>query len=250
MISVKSAGEIAIMREGGRILAQVLEELMGGVRPGMSTLELDKSAEEKIRKAGAKPAFLHYQGFPNTLCASLNNEVVHAIPSDKKILKEGDILSLDLGLMYKGYYSDIARTVPVGKISKEATRLVEVTKKALQLGTAKARPGATLGDIGYEIQRFVESEGFSVVRELCGHGIGKELHEEPQVLNFGERKIGLVLKEGMVLSIEPMVTAGEWNVKLAKDGQTYLTRDGSLAAHFEDTVAITAQGPEVLTRLK
>ena len=237
------------MREGGRILAQALEELMSQVRPGISTAELDKSAEEKIRRAGAKPAFLHYQGFPNTLCASLNDEVVHAIPSDKRILKEGDILTLDLGLIFKGYYSDMARTVPVGTISKEAARLIEITREALMLGAAKAKLGATLGDIGYKIQRLVEGEGFSVVRELCGHGIGRELHEEPQVLNFGERKTGLVLREGMVLCIEPMVTAGDWRVKLAKDGQTYLTRDGSLAAHFEDTVAITKTGADVLTQL-
>ncbi len=231
------------------MIAKIMGELMQEVRPGVSTAELDRSAEEKIRKAGAKPAFLHYQGFPNTLCASLNDEVVHAVPSDKKILKDGDILTLDLGLMHKGYYSDMARTIPVGKIGKEAARLVEVTKRALELGVAKARPGAPLGDIGHAIQRFVEGEGFSVVRELCGHGIGRALHEEPQVLNFGERKTGLVLKEGMVLCIEPMVTAGEWNVKLGKDGQTYLTRDGSLAAHFEDTVAITKTGVDILTKL-
>ncbi len=249
MIPIKTLQEIAIMREGGRILARIMDELIVQVRPGVSTAQLDKIAEGKILKAGAKPAFKDYQGFPATLCASVNEEVVHAIPSPEKILKEGDIITLDLGLIYKRYYADMARTVPVGEIKKETARLVRVTREALELGIKKARPGATVGDVGNTIQRFVEEHGYGIVRELCGHGIGKELHEEPQVLNYGSRHTGVELKEGMVICIEPMVTMGDWNVKRAKDGQTYLTRDGSLSAHFEDTIAITANGSEVLTRL-
>jgi len=249
MTPIKTLQEIAIMREGGRILARIMDELIVQVRPGVSTAQLDKIAEGKILKAGAKPAFKDYQGFPATLCASVNEEVVHAIPSPEKILKEGDIITLDLGLIYKRYYADMARTVPVGEIKKETARLVRVTREALELGIKKARPGATVGDVGNTIQRFVEEHGYGIVRELCGHGIGKELHEEPQVLNYGSRHTGVELKEGMVICIEPMVTMGDWNVKRAKDGQTYLTRDGSLSAHFEDTIAITANGSEVLTRL-
>ncbi len=250
MIPIKTPQEIAIMREGGHVLAQIMKELVLQVRPGVSTEELDKFAEQKIRKAGATPAFLNYQGFPRTLCVSVNEEVVHAIPSAEKILKEGDIITLDLGLIHKRYYLDMARTVPVGEIDEKATRLVKVTQKALKLGIAKVRSGATTGDIGNTIQRFVEGKGFGVVRELCGHGIGKELHEDPQVLNYGKRGAGLELVEGMVICIEPMVTAGDWQVKRAKDGHTFVTRDGSLSAHFEDTIAVTSTGSEVLTKLK
>ena len=179
MTPIKTLQEIAIMREGGRILARIMDELIVQVRPGVSTAQLDKIAEGKILKAGAKPAFKDYQGFPATLCASVNEEVVHAIPSPEKILKEGDIITLDLGLIYKRYYADMARTVPVGEIKKETARLVRVTREALELGIKKARPGATVGDVGNTIQRFVEEHGYGIVRELCGHGIGKELHEEP-----------------------------------------------------------------------
>ncbi len=249
MISVKTPEEIVIMREGGHMLARILKELMGEVEVGVSTGALDKIAEQKIRKAGALPAFLHYQGFPSTMCTSVNEEVVHAIPSDKRILNEGDIITLDLGLIYKGYYLDMARTVPVGEIDPEARRLVEVTMAALRLGIKKVRPGATTGDVGNAIQQFVEEKGYGIVRDLCGHGIGKELHEEPQVLNYGERKTGVKLQAGMVICIEPMVTMGDFNVKRAKDGQAFVTRDGSLAAHFEDTIAVTSSGHEVLTNL-
>ena len=240
MIPIKTPQEIAIMRKGGRILAGIMDELIAQAQPGASTAQLDKIAEGKILKAGAKPAFKNYQGFPATLCASVNEEVVHAIPSPEKILKEGDIITLDLGLIYKGYYSDMARTVPA--------RLVRVTREALEFGIKKTRAGVTVGDVGNTIQRFVEERGYGVVRELCGHGIGKELHEEPQVLNYGSRHTGVELKEGMVICIEPMVTMGDWNVKRARDGQTYITRDGSLSAHFEDTIAIIKNGAEVLTR--
>ncbi|OHA64673.1 MAG: type I methionyl aminopeptidase [Candidatus Wildermuthbacteria bacterium RIFCSPLOWO2_01_FULL_48_29] len=248
MIPIKTPQEIAIMRKGGRILAGIMDELIAQAQPGASTAQLDKIAEGKILKAGAKPAFKNYQGFPATLCASVNEEVVHAIPSPEKILKEGDIITLDLGLIYKGYYSDMARTVPVGEIEKETARLVRVTREALEFGIKKTRAGVTVGDVGNTIQRFVEERGYGVVRELCGHGIGKELHEEPQVLNYGSRHTGVELKEGMVICIEPMVTMGDWNVKRARDGQTYITRDGSLSAHFEDTIAIIKNGAEVLTR--
>ena len=247
MISRKTPEEIAIMREGGHMLAQIMKKLILEVAPGVSTGQLDKIAERRIREAGAKPAFLNYQGFPRTMCTSVNEEVVHAIPSEERILEAGDIVSLDLGLIHKGYYSDMPRTIPVGGIVPETTRLVQVCKDALRLGEEKARPGITTGDIGNTIQRFVESKGFGIVRELCGHGIGKDLHEEPQVLNYGERKAGVKLEEGMVICIEPMITMGDWNVKRARDGQTFVTRDGSLSAHFEDTVAITSKGSEVLT---
>jgi len=235
------------MREGGHMLARIVKELVAEVKPGVTTDAIDNLAKQKILKAGAKPAFLNYQGFPRTICTSVNEEVVHAIPSSQKVLKEGDILTIDAGLIWKGYYLDMARTVPVGGVSDDTAHLVRVTKKALRLGVKKMRPGITVGDIGNTIQRFVESQGYGVVRELCGHGIGKELHEEPQIPNYGSRHKGLELKEGMVLCIEPMVTMGDFNVKRAKDGQTFLTRDGSLAAHFEDTIAVTATGAEVLT---
>lgn len=237
------------MREGGRMLARIVEELVLQVHAGVNTVQLDQFAEQKIRKAGAKPAFLNYQGFPSTLCVSVNEEVVHGIPRVTKILKQGDIITFDLGLIHKGYYLDMARTIPVGKTNAQTARLVHVTKEALQLGINTVRPGVTTGDIGNAIQRFVEGKGFGVVRELCGHGIGKELHEEPQVLNYGERRKGFKLKAGMVICIEPMVTMGDWDVVLASDGQTYVTRDGSLSAHFEDTIAVTRSGAEVLTAL-
>lgn len=236
------------MREGGRMLAHIMEELISRVQPGVSTVQLDQFAEQKIRQAGAKPAFLNYEGFPATLCTSVNEEVVHAIPRKNKILKQGDIITLDLGLIHKGYYADMARTVAVGEIACQTARLVAVTKKALELGISKVRPGVFLGDIGSAIQHVVEQEGFGVVRELCGHGIGKELHEEPQVLNYGEKGTGPRLLEGMVMCIEPMVTMGHWDVKLAKDGQTYVTADDSLSAHFEDTIVVTSSGADILTR--
>jgi methionyl aminopeptidase len=247
MISLKTPEEVAIMREGGRMLARIMKELIAEVHGGVSTGELDTMAEEKILKAGAKPAFQNYQGFPRTMCTAVNEEVVHAIPAETKILQEGDIITLDLGLIHNGYYVDMARTVPVGEVSDEAARLVRITKKSLKLGIKKARPGITIGDIGNTIQRFVEGQGYGIVRELCGHGIGKELHEDPQIPNYGKRHTGEELKVGMVICIEPMVTMGDFNVKRAKDGQTFLTKDGSLAAHFEDTIAITPSGTKILT---
>jgi methionyl aminopeptidase len=247
MISIKTTQEIAIMREGGHMLAQIMKELIAAVQPGISTGELDKLAKQKIEKAGAKPAFTNYQGFPRTICTSVNEQVVHAVPSEQQILKEGDIITLDAGLIWKGFYLDMARTVPVGTVSAEAARLIRSTKKALKLGIKKVRPGITVGDIGNTIERFLDSQEYGIVRELCGHGIGKGLHEEPQIPNYGKRHTGAELKEGMVICIEPMVTLGDFNVQRAKDGQTFVTKDGSLSAHFEDTIAITAHGAEVLT---
>ena len=247
MISIKTPQEVAIMREGGHMLAQIMKELIAEVKPGISTGELDKKAAAKIVKAGVKPAFKNYQGFPKTMCVSINDEVVHGVPSEKKIIQEGDIVTLDLGLIYKEFYLDMARTVSVGEVAEEAARLVRITKKALKLGIKKARPGITIGDIGNTIERFLNSQQYGIVRELCGHGIGKDLHEDPQIPNYGKRHSGAELKEGMVICIEPMVTLGDFNVQRAKDGQAFVTKDGSLAAHFEDTILVTSAGAEVLT---
>ena len=248
MISIKTPEEIAIMRQGGKILAQIMKDLQKQVKPGVNTDELDQFAETEIKKAGAKPAFKNYEGFPRTLCTSVNEEIVHVIPSPKKVLKQGDIITLDLGLIWKDFYLDMARTVPVGGIDPETARLVRITKKALRLGIKKARPGNTFGDIGNTIQRFVESQGYNVLRDLCGHGIGKELHEPPQIPNYGKRRSGPEIKEGMVFCIEPMVAAGDWHVKRASDNYGFATKDNSLSAHFEDTIAVTSSGPEILTK--
>ena len=245
---VKRPEEIEIMHEGGKILAAVLQEVAKMARPGITTLELDTGAAALILKRGAKPAFKGYENFPFSLCASVNDVIVHGFPSEYQ-LKEGDIVGLDLGVLYKGYNTDMAVTVAVGNISFEAKRLLEVTKKALKLGIKKARAGVTTGDIGNTIQRFVEDQGFGVVRDLCGHGIGKEVHEDPKVPNYGQRHKGTELKEGMVICIEPMVTMGSYQLKKAKDGYGFATKDGSLAAHFEHTIAITKEGCKVLTQV-
>jgi len=249
MISIKTSQEIQIMREGGKKLAHIMEKLQQQVKPGVSTAELDAFAEQEILKAGAKPAFKNYQKFPNTLCTSVNEELVHVIPSMEKILKEGDIITLDLGLIWKGFYVDMARTVPVGKVDTEKAHLIRTTKKALRLGLSKTRPGNTTGDIGNTIQRFIESQGYNVVRDLCGHGIGRELHEEPHILNYGKRKDGPELKEGMVICIEPMVTVGDWQLERSSDKYGYTTKDGKLSAHFEDTIVVMKDGAKVLTTL-
>ena len=248
MIPIKTPEEIEVMREGGRILAEIMKELSLLVKPGVTTKELDFKAVELIKKAGAKPAFKGYGGFPKTLCTSVNEELVHVVPSDRE-LKEGDILSLDLGILFKGMYADMARTYPVGEISLEAAHLVRVTKKSLRLGIKKARSGNTVGDIGNTIQRFVEGQGYSLVRELCGHGIGKNLHEEPKIANYGTRHTGEKLETGMVLCLEPMVNMGKWGVVHTKDKYGYTTKDGSLSAHFEDMIVITQEGAEVLTKI-
>ena len=253
MINIKTPEEIEIMAEGGSILAQVMKKLERMVKPGIATLELDRAAEALILSAGAKPAFKGYDNFPNSLCVSVNENIVHGLPSEY-ILKDGDIVGLDLGVLYPvkngasaGFYTDMAITVPVGKTSSEAKRLIKVAEKSLKLGIKKAKAGNTIGDIGAEIQKFVEKKGFGVVRDLCGHGIGKNLHEDPKVPNFGEKGTGAELAEGMVIAIEPMITMGDYNIKKSNDGYGYATKDDSLAAHFEHTVAITKSGPEILT---
>lgn len=246
MISIKTEKEIKIMRESGKILARIMKELEEMVRPGITTKYLDKVAESLILKCGAKPSFKNYEGFPATICSCINEEIVHCIPCDRK-LKQGDIFSIDMGVLYKGYHSDMAVTVPVGKISPEAQRLIRITKKALKRGIKKVRPGNTFGDIGNTIQRYVESQGYGIVRDLCGHGIGKEVHQEPQVPNYGKRKTGPEIKQGMTFCIEPMVTVGDWRLKKAKDGYGFQTRDNSLCAHFEHTLAVTQNGCKILT---
>lgn len=254
MITIKSKEEIKIMKEGGRILAEIMDEIKKKVQVGITTKELDRAAESLIFKSGGTPAFKGYENFPSTLCASVNQVIVHGVPSDYK-LKQGDILSLDLGIKYKGFFTDMAVTLPVKNyrnqtsVNFEAMRLIRVTKKALKFAIKKSKPGNTFGDIGNTIQRYVESQGFNVVRELCGHGIGKELHEEPQVLNYGKRHKGEVLKEGMTFCIEPMVTVGDWHIKKSSDGFGWETRDGSLSCHFEVTVAIGKKGAFVLTKI-
>ena len=248
MISIKTDEEIKIMAEAGRILAEVMQELKKMAKPGITTLDLNRAAEALVLSRGAKPAFKGYDNFPYSLCASINEVVVHGFPSEY-VLKEGDIVGLDLGVLYKGYYSDMAITVAVGKVSYEAKRLLTVAKKAVKRGIKKIKIGNTTGDIGNTIQRYVEDQGFSVVRDLCGHGVGKELHEDPQIPNFGKRGGGEKLQEGMVICIEPMITAGDWHLKKTKDGYGFATKDSSLSAHFEHTIAITQTGPKILTEL-
>jgi len=254
MIQTKTPKEIEIMAEGGKILASIMKELEKKVRPGITTKELDGVAETLIScppKPWAKVdkiqcSFKGHESFPACLCTSINEEIVHAVPSSR-ILKEGDILSLDLGIQWKGFHTDMAVTVPVGKIDPEVQRLIRITKKALKRGLKKIRPGNTFGDIGNTIQRYVEGQGFNVVRDLCGHGIGKELHEEPKILNYGKRKTGPEIKEGMVFCLEPMVTVGDWKIKKTADGYGYQTEDSSLSAHFEHAVAVTENGAKILT---
>lgn len=247
-IILKSPEEIETMRRAGAVVAEVLEVLKANVRPGATTLDLEKIAEEETRKRKASPAFKGYRGYPFCLCTSVNNEVVHGMPS-KRALKEGDIVSIDYGSRVEGFYGDAAVTVPVGKVSEEAARLVRVTEESLGKAIEAAREGNRLLDVSAAVQNHVEPHGFSVVREFVGHGIGRELHEPPQVPNFGTPGRGIRLKAGMVLAIEPMINSGGWAVKILEDGWTAVTADGKLSAHFEHTVAITPDGPRVLTGL-
>jgi methionyl aminopeptidase len=246
MIKIKTEKEIEIMAQAGKILAQIIKEVASKVEPGVTTKYLDKVAENLVFKFGTKPSFKNYNGFPATLCISINEELVHCIPSDRK-LKSGDIVSLDLGILYKGYHSDMAITVPVGEVSPEALRLIRTTKKALKRGIKKVRPGITFGDIGNTMQRYVEDQGYSVIRDLCGHGIGKELHEDPEIPNYGKRKTGEKIKIGMVFCLEPMIAIGDWAIKKSRDGYGFQMKDNSLCAHFEHTIAVTEIGPKVLT---
>jgi methionyl aminopeptidase len=247
MIVCRSASELERLHEAGRLVGEVLTDLAARVAPGVTTAELDQAAERRIRGAGATPAFKGYHGYPASICASINDEVIHGIPSATRVLREGDIISIDVGAALNGYYGDSAVTLGVGRISADAARLLRVTDEALARAIACARPGGRISDIGHAVQAHVEAHGFSVVREFVGHGIGQRVHEEPQVPNYGEPGRGPRLTEGMVLAIEPMVNAGKAAVKVLGDGWTAVTRDGSLSAHFEHTVAITANGPWVLT---
>jgi methionyl aminopeptidase len=235
------------MRAAGRLVGEVLRALAPKVVPGVSTAELDELAEKLIVDAGATPAFKGYHGYPATICASINDEVIHGIPSGQRLLNEGDILSIDVGASLDGYYGDSAITVPVGRVSEAAATLLRVTEEALYKAIERVRPGGRISDIGHVVQQHVEAYGFSVVREFVGHGIGQRMHEEPQVPNYGEPGRGPRLTEGMVLAIEPMVNAGKPAVKVLADGWTAVTRDKSLSAHFEHTVAVTAGGPWILT---
>ncbi len=247
-IVIKSDQEIATMRQVGRIVATILEMLKSRVRPGMRTEELDVIVASELEKLGAKSSFKGYRGFPANLCVSVNDEVVHGIPG-KLILQDGDIVSLDCGAIFMGFQGDAAVTVGVGNISREAEQLIETTEGALKAGIAAAYPGARLGDISAAIQHYAESRGYSVVREYTGHGIGREMHEEPQIPNFGLSGQGPVLKKGMTLALEPMVNIGDWRTKVGDNHWTVLTSDESLSAHFEHTIAITDGEPEVLTGL-
>jgi methionyl aminopeptidase len=246
-VVLKSSKEIEKMRRAGEVTRDVLELVRGLVKPGVTTFDLEKAAVARLAELGIKAAFKGYHGYPCALCTSVNSEVVHGIPSEKRVLKEGDIVSVDFGVVVDGYYGDSAITVPVGKIAPETARLLDVTKKSLHAGIAAVRPGATLGDVGAAVQGVVEAEGFSVVRDFVGHGIGVHMHEDPQVPNYGQAGRGMKLKTGMVIAIEPMVNAGGPDVLVLDDGWTAVAKDGSMSAHFEHTVAVTASGARVLT---
>jgi len=247
VIVCRSASELERMREAGRLVGEVLTELIAHVAPGVTTADLDALAEKRIARAGAVPAFKGYHGYPATICASINEEVIHGIPSGRRVLNEGDIISIDVGASLAGYFGDSAVTLAVGPVSEDAATLLRVTEEALYKAIERVRVGGRISDIGHAVQQHVEAYGFSVVREFVGHGIGQRMHEEPQVPNYGDPGRGPRLAEGMVLAIEPMVNAGKPAVKVLGDGWTAITRDGSLSAHFEHTVAVTADGPWILT---
>lgn len=248
MIICKSATEIEKLRRSGRLVREILEEAREQAKPGVTTMDLEKYVERRLAKADAKPAFKGYRGYPCCLCASVNEQIVHGIPTNRR-LNEGDIISLDLGVIIDGYYGDSAMTVPVGTISESLQTLIRVTEESLQLAIEKARVGNRLGDVSSAVEQHVVSNGFSVVREFVGHGIGRQLHEEPQIPNFGQPGYGPPLKEGMVLAIEPMVNAGSPGLKILDDQWTAVTADGAHSAHFEHMIAVTHNGPDVLTRL-
>ena len=246
-IALRSRDEIARIREACLVVHDILRELAAAAVPGVSTAELDRLAEARTRARGAEPAFLGYHGYPASVCISVNEQVVHGIPSPHRVLREGDLVGLDFGVVLGGFYGDSAITVPVGRIPEAARRLIEVTEGALAAAVAAARPEGRVGDIGAAVQAHVEARGFSVVRDFVGHGIGRRLHEPPQVPNYGSPGTGPRLRPGMVLAIEPMVNAGGFEVETLDDGWTAVTQDGSLSAHFEHTVAVTDDGPEILT---
>jgi methionyl aminopeptidase len=248
MVILKLPEEIEKARASNRIVAEVLSKLREKVKPGVRTRELDKLAEEIAEKRGAKPAFKGYHDYPYSLCVSINEVVVHGMPSDR-VLMEGDIVGLDFGVYYQGFFGDATITLPVGKVAEKALRLIQVTKQSLYAGIAQAKGGNRLGDISAAVQITVEDAGYSVVRDFVGHGIGKNLHEDPQIPNFGKKGRGIELKSGMILAIEPMVNEGKYKVQILPDGWTVVTKDGSLSAHFEHSVAITDNGPEILSKL-
>lgn len=246
MIFLKSESELEVMHRANSLVLKTLRAVEEKAAPGCSTAELDELAEDLIRSEGGVPAFKGYRGFPGTLCTSVNDVIVHGIPSSKQLLREGDILSIDCGVVLEGFFGDGATTFPIGEASPVAKRLIQTTKKCLEAAVEQTRPGSRLGDVGSTVQERAESDGFGVVREFVGHGIGRALHEDPQVPNYGSPKQGIPLKEGMVVAIEPMITEGSWKVRIDDDGWTARTEDGRLAAHFEYSVAVTADGHRVL----
>jgi len=250
MIPIKTDKEIKIMRENGRILAQIMEELKNKVESGITTLELDRLAESLVFKYEGKPSFKNYEGFPAALCVSINEQIVHGVPSER-VLKKGDMVSLDLGFFKNGFHVDMATTLGIGEMDTESSRLIKASKKALKRGIKKSKIGNTFGDISNTIQRYIEDQGFVVVRDLCGHGIGKELHEEPQILNYGKRHKGAEIKQGMCFCLEPMLAmTGDGEIKKSEDGFSFETQNNSLSAHFEHVITITEKGPEILTNLE
>ena len=247
-ITLKSPREIDLMRQAGHVVARAKAAVREAIRPGMTTRDLDEIAEAEIRRLGSVPSFKGYLGFPATICASINEEIVHGIPGDR-VIKDGDMVSVDVGAIVGGFHGDSAITIAVGNVSPEVVALMDVTREALERGIAAARHGSRVGDISWAVQSYVEEKGYSVVREYVGHGIGKALHEEPQIPNYGPPGRGTMLRKGMVIAIEPMVNIGGWQTKVLDDNWTVVTADGSLSAHFEDTLAITEGDAEVLTRL-
>lgn len=248
-VTIKSQHEIELMREAGKILAKTHEELAKAIKPGITTLQIDKIGEEIIRSYGCIPSFLNYQGYPASICVSVNDEVVHGIPSKDRILADGDIVSLDAGVIYKGYHSDAARTVAVGEISEKAKKLIEVTRQSFFEGIKFAKEGYHLHDISNAIGDYCESRGYGVVKDLVGHGIGRNLHEDPEIPNFRQRRRGIKLQAGMTLAVEPMINAGTYEVSWLDDDWTVVTDDGSLSAHYENTILITKGEPEILSLL-
>lgn len=247
-IEVKSPREVELMRKAGEIVAIVLDVLKKQIKPGIITEELDAIAIEELNRQGAKSSFKGYRGYPAHLCVSINDELVHGIPG-KRVIEEGDIVTIDFGAVRDGFHGDAARTIAVGEISETARKLMYTTENALKAGIESARSGARLGDVSYAIQSYIEDNGFSVVREYAGHGIGRQMHEDPQIPNYGTKGQGVLLKRGMALALEPMVTAGDWHTRVGSDDWTVYTMDGSLCAHFEDTIVVTDGKAEILTRL-
>ena len=245
-ITIKSSQELVLMREAGRVVAATVSRLLAVLQPGMKTRELDAIADKEIKRLGARPSFKGYRGFPATICVSLNSEIVHGIPGDR-VIQDGDVVSLDVGAIVDGYHSDSAVTAAVGQVTPEVGRLIETAKQSLEQGIRQARPGNRVGDISAAVQNFAEPRGYGVVKEYVGHGIGRALHEEPSIPNFGQAGKGPLLRPGMVIAIEPMLNLGTWQTRVLKDDWTVVTADGSISAHFEHTVAITKDGPEVLT---